>query len=54
VVLVTGHPAHFESVKRSGHRFLYKPFDIGSLVQLVDESLREARAKCKTKEKRPA
>ena len=49
VVLVTGHPAHFESVKRSGHRFLYKPFNLDSLVQLVDDALREARAKCKTK-----
>src|SRR5579883_674113 len=52
VILVTGHPSHFETVQQSGHRYLHKPFRIPSLLQLVDDVLRETKAKCKVKRRR--
>jgi DNA-binding NtrC family response regulator len=49
VVLVTGHPSHFEAVEKSGHRYLHKPFRLPSLLQLVDEVLKATKAKCETR-----
>jgi two-component system phosphate regulon response regulator OmpR len=49
VILVTGHHDHFASVEQCGHRYLYKPFAIKSLLELVDVTLQETRRKCKVK-----
>ena len=51
VVLVTGHPAHFETVAKSGHHFLHKPFRIAELLQVVDDALRERGVPCDVKGK---
>jgi two-component system, NtrC family, nitrogen regulation response regulator NtrX len=37
VILVTGDTRHFDRVAASGHRFLFKPFRIERLMQLVAE-----------------
>src|SRR6266581_773177 len=36
VILVTGSHDHFEAVEKSGHRYLFKPFRIESLLSLAD------------------
>lgn len=46
VILVSGDHSRFEQVERSGHRFLFKPFRIGSLLQLVEEVLAAAKKDC--------
>lgn len=46
VILVTGSHDHFETVEKSGHRYLFKPFKIDSLLALADELLRETKARC--------
>jgi two-component system OmpR family response regulator len=52
VILVTGHHDHFTSVENCGHRYLYKPFTIKSLIELVEETLHETRRKCEVKGRR--
>lgn len=52
VILVTGHHDHFTSVENGGHRYLYKPFAIKSLLELVDQTLHETRRRCKVKGRR--
>jgi two-component system OmpR family response regulator len=52
VILVTGHHDHFTAIENGGHRHLYKPFAIKSLLELVDEALRETRRKCEVKDRR--
>jgi two-component system OmpR family response regulator len=52
VILVTGHHDHFTAVENCGHRYLYKPFAIKSLLELVDETLRATRHKCEVKGRR--
>jgi two-component system OmpR family response regulator len=52
VILVTGHHDHFAAVANGGRRFLYKPFAIKSLLELVDETLRETQRKCEVKGRR--
>jgi two-component system, OmpR family, response regulator len=49
VILVTGHGKHFEAVRKSGHRYLFKPFRFPSLLALVDEVLRAVEARCVVK-----
>jgi DNA-binding NtrC family response regulator len=46
VILVSGDHARFEQVERSGYRFLFKPFRIGSLLELVEEVLAAAKKDC--------
>ena len=46
VILVTGHDKHFDAVRKSGHRYLFKPFRLPSLLALVDEALRAVNARC--------
>ena len=46
VILVTGHGKFYEDVEKSGHRYLFKPFRLGSLLELVDHVLRETQARC--------
>ena len=52
VILVTGHHDHFETVYKSGHRYAFKPYRLKSLLALVDEALREAKARCRVKDRR--
>jgi DNA-binding response OmpR family regulator len=49
VILVTGSHDHFETVEKSGHRYLFKPFRIDSLLSLADELLRESKVRCRIK-----
>ena len=49
VILVTGHHDHFETVEKSGHRYLFKPYRIAPLLELVDQVLRESKARCTAK-----
>ena len=46
VILVTGHGKYFEDVEKSGHRYLFKPFRMASLLELVDQVLKETRRRC--------
>jgi DNA-binding NtrC family response regulator len=46
VILATGHHDHFETLERSGHFYVLKPFRIASLLKLVDEALATARRHC--------
>ena len=52
VVLMTGDHSHFETVEKSGHRFLYKPFPVPTLLSVVQEALDETKAKCHVKGRR--
>ena len=52
VILVTGHHQHFDMVEQSGHRYLLKPFRMNSLLELVDQVLRETQARCQTRSRR--
>jgi two-component system OmpR family response regulator len=52
VILVTGHHDHFSAVEKGGHRYLYKPFAIKALLELVDDTLRETHRKCEVKGRR--
>jgi DNA-binding response OmpR family regulator len=49
VILVTGHHQHFDQVEQSGHCYLLKPFHMNSLLELVDQVLRQTQARCQTK-----
>jgi DNA-binding NtrC family response regulator len=49
VVLVTGHGKYFEDVEKSGHRYLFKPFRMASLLELVNQVLQETRRRCVVK-----
>jgi len=52
VILVTGSHDHFDAVENSGHRYLFKPFRIKSLLGLADELLRESKSRCRVKNRR--
>jgi two-component system OmpR family response regulator len=52
VIVVTGSHEHFEIVEKSGHRYLFKPFRIRSLLGLADELLRESKVRCRIKNRR--
>jgi DNA-binding response OmpR family regulator len=52
VIVVTGSHEHFEIVEKSGHRYLFKPFRIHSLLGLADELLRESKVRCRIKNRR--
>jgi two-component system OmpR family response regulator len=46
VVVVSGHPSHFETASASGHVFLQKPFRVQALLEAVEQVLERARADC--------
>jgi two-component system, OmpR family, response regulator len=52
VILVTGSHDHFESVEKSGHRYLFKPFRISSLLTLADELLQQSKVNCQARHRR--
>jgi DNA-binding NtrC family response regulator len=49
VVVVSGHPQHFETAGASGHLFLQKPFRVQALLEAVDQALHRARIDCTRK-----
>jgi DNA-binding response OmpR family regulator len=46
VILVTGSHSHHESIQKSGHNYLLKPYRLDSLMALIDQTLKATRAKC--------
>jgi DNA-binding response OmpR family regulator len=46
VILVSGDHSQFDAVEQSGHRFLFKPFRIQSLLALIDEVLATVKRDC--------
>lgn len=43
VILVTGDTRHFESVETSGHRYIFKPFRVEHLLQILSELIDESK-----------
>lgn len=52
VILITGHPIHYDAVVKSGYPHLFKPFRVEALVQMVYELLQASDAGCTMKERR--
>jgi DNA-binding response OmpR family regulator len=53
VILIGGHPEHFEPMAVSGHAFLPKPFRLDQLLALIDEVLTKTGRECWHLNKRP-
>lgn len=53
VILVTGDHRHYEEVEKSGHRYIFKPFRMASLITLVDHVLAETKRHCERPSARP-
>ncbi len=51
VIVVSGHPWHFDTATASGHCFLQKPFRVQALLEAVEKTLERARADCKLQKK---
>ena len=51
VILTTAYPDHFERIEKSGHNYLLKPFHATSFFELVQQTLRETKARCKARRK---
>lgn len=47
VILVTGDHRHYERVEKGVHRYLFKPFRMRSLLELVQGVIVETQRKCK-------
>jgi two-component system, OmpR family, response regulator len=54
VILTTGDNRLFDSVRKSGHRYLMKPFMAPSLIELVRQVVEETEANCVTRKRRAA
>jgi DNA-binding NtrC family response regulator len=54
VIVVTGHHDHYRRVEESGHRHLFKPFRLSALIDMVEEVLRDADARCRVKTRKHA
>jgi two-component system, OmpR family, response regulator len=52
VILTTGDSRLFDSIRKSGHRYLMKPFMAPSLVELVRRVIEETEANCVTRKRR--
>jgi DNA-binding NtrC family response regulator len=52
VILVTGHHDHYQSVADSGHRFLFKPFRLSALIEMVEQVLQEIDAGCQVESRK--
>lgn len=46
VILVTGDHQRFDELEKSGHRYLLKPFGLGSLLALVEQVLAASKRHC--------
>jgi DNA-binding NtrC family response regulator len=51
VVVVSGHPSHFETASASGHVFLQKPFRVHALLEAVEHVLERVRVDCRIEKK---
>jgi DNA-binding NtrC family response regulator len=51
IILVTGSNAHYDAVEKSGHRYMFKPYRLAALLQLVDEVLKASKARCVVKKR---
>lgn len=49
VILVTGHHDHYQGVEESGHRYLFKPFRMSALREMVEQVLRDNEVRCHVK-----
>ncbi|HEX7970070.1 MAG TPA: response regulator [Stellaceae bacterium] len=47
VIVVTGHHDRYDAVEASGHKYLFKPFRVRALLDVLDEVLRRANAECR-------
>jgi DNA-binding NtrC family response regulator len=54
VILVSGDHSRYEQMEKSGHRFLFKPFRMHSLLALVDDVLNAVKRDCERPKRPPA
>lgn len=47
VILVTGHHDRYGEVEKSGHRYLFKPFRMSALIDMVEQVARENDLHCR-------
>ncbi len=47
MILVSGDHSRYDAIEQSGHHFLFKPFRMDSLLQLVEVALATAANDCK-------
>ena len=47
VILVSGDHSRYDAIEQSGHHFLFKPFRMDSLLQLIEVALAKAANDCK-------
>jgi DNA-binding NtrC family response regulator len=46
VILTSGDHTHFDSIQKSGHRHIAKPFRLSALLTLIEETLQATKANC--------
>ena len=51
VILTTGSITHRDALEQCGHRYLFKPFRLSALLQLIDEVLKTTKARCEVKDR---
>jgi DNA-binding NtrC family response regulator len=51
VILTSGDRAHFDNLATSGHRHIAKPFRLGALLALVEETLAATQSKCEREQR---
>lgn len=52
VIVVTGHHDRYDAVETSGYKYLFKPFRVSALLNLLDEVLRDAKVDCRVDDRR--
>jgi DNA-binding NtrC family response regulator len=52
VILVTGHHDHYQHVAESGYRYLFKPFRLSALTEMVEQVLQDTDAACHLKSRK--
>jgi len=50
VIVVTGDHSRLEEIEKSGHRHIMKPYRLSTLLELVDETLKAAKAQCERRQ----
>jgi DNA-binding NtrC family response regulator len=51
VILTSGDHAHFDALAASGHRHIAKPFRLGALLALIEETLAATQSKCEREQR---
>jgi DNA-binding NtrC family response regulator len=51
VILTSGDRAHFDALAASGHRHIAKPFRLGALLALIEETLAATQSKCEREQR---